>query len=185
MGALPLAMVSPLIVTVLPGLMLKMRDVPLVRCTVSRFAPGPVIVRCLSIVSWPLVRLIGLTMPPSNVIVLPGHASMIAWRKLPAPLSPLLVTVIGVAVQAVNDLRDGIARARIVVGPGAVDRGDAVRAGAERRGRELRRAGVARADAQVTAAPRLLAPSLNCTVPFGVVEPCVGVTVAVKVIDSP
>ena len=44
----------------------------------------------------PLVITIGLTTNPGfmlNVIVLPGQASIIAWRRLPGPLSALFVTI--------------------------------------------------------------------------------------------
>src|SRR6185295_7239303 len=98
--ARPLASVNPLIVTVLVGLMLKRRNVPLVRCTVSRFAPGPGIVTWFVSASWPLVRPIGLTTDPmSNVLAAPPHASRIAWRRLPAPASAFVVTT-GFVVQA-------------------------------------------------------------------------------------
>src|SRR6185295_10973845 len=90
--ARPLASVNPLIVTVLVGLMLKRRNVPLVRCTVSTLAPGPLIVTSFVSVSWPLVRPIGLTTLPLNEIVVPLHASAIACRKLPAPASAFVVT---------------------------------------------------------------------------------------------
>src|SRR5204863_8569268 len=81
----PLLIVNPEIVT-LPKpscalvWMLKMRKEAVFgsveRRTVNTFAPGPVIVRSLSMVSWPLVRVIGLTTWfMSKVMVLPGQAS--------------------------------------------------------------------------------------------------------------
>src|SRR5215831_4804968 len=83
-------------VTVLPALILKTRKsdaAALSRCTVSVFAPDPEIVRFLPIVNSPEVRLI-VCGPAGRlkVIVAPSQASTIAWRKLPAPLSLVLVT---------------------------------------------------------------------------------------------
>src|SRR5215831_19203735 len=95
-GVCPLVIVSPEMVTVTPELMVKMRNsgVParLLRSTVSRFGPGPVIVRFLFITSVAVVNVIGLVTVFPNVIVLPSQASIIACLRDPAPLSPLLVT---------------------------------------------------------------------------------------------
>src|SRR5207237_9732817 len=65
---------------------------------VNSFAPGPWNVRFLSITSSPEVRVIGLVTWPgviSNVIVLPGQALAMIPRREPAPLSLLLVTMVG------------------------------------------------------------------------------------------
>src|SRR6185369_12913756 len=68
----------------------------LLRITVSRFAPGPSIVRLLLTSNSSLVSLIGLTTwDISKVIVLPGQAPLMIVRKEPAPLSLLLVTNVG------------------------------------------------------------------------------------------
>src|SRR6185369_9552723 len=70
--------------------------VALLRVTVSRFAPGPSIVRFLLINNSPVVRVIGLvTLDISKVIVLPAHAPLMIVRKEPGPLSLLLVTTVG------------------------------------------------------------------------------------------
>src|SRR5713226_2353189 len=99
----PLDTVKPDIVTVTPALIVKMRKsgVPpaVLRFTDSMFAPGPLIVRFLSISSSPLVSVIvaGPTevRPAAKVIVSPGQAVLIASRKLPAPVSLVLVTTVG------------------------------------------------------------------------------------------
>src|SRR2546425_474759 len=65
---------------------------------VNRLAPGPWNVRVLSSSSSPLVRVIGLVTWPgviSKVIVLPGQALAMIPRREPAPLSLLLVTMVG------------------------------------------------------------------------------------------
>src|SRR5215472_3624074 len=97
-------------VTVLPGLIVKMRNcgVPaaLLRSTVSRFAPGPVIVRFLSITRSAVVSVIGLVTVFPKVIVLPSQASIMACLSDPAPLSPLLVTT-GLVVQVTALTADG------------------------------------------------------------------------------
>src|SRR3954462_10373121 len=66
--------------------------------TVRRLAPGPVIVRFLLIASSPDARWIANapTPRPLNVMKSVAHASAIAWRRLPAPLSFVVVTT-GVA----------------------------------------------------------------------------------------
>src|SRR5205814_1893443 len=77
-----------------------------VLCTFKRFAPGPCIVRFLLITICPLVILIGLTtVDMSNVIVLPGQASMIAWRKLPAPASLLFNTTGSITQQPTTAIK--------------------------------------------------------------------------------
>ena len=86
----PLVMVTPEMVTVFPLLMLKTRLL-LLPLTVKRLAPGPVIVRFLLISSSPLVSVIVCT-PGSTVIVSLSAASAIASRKLPGPLSLVLLT---------------------------------------------------------------------------------------------
>jgi hypothetical protein len=83
--------VKPLIVAVAPWLMWKTRPPP-PPDTDSRAAPGPEIVTSLPISIWPDVNVIGLVTLPANVIVLPGHALNTACRKLPRPLSALVVT---------------------------------------------------------------------------------------------
>src|SRR5438309_7346984 len=60
-------------------------------CMVKRLAPGPVIVRFLSITNSPLVRVTVVTLG-AKVIVLPGEVSRIACRNDPGPLSFVLVT---------------------------------------------------------------------------------------------
>src|SRR5206468_991770 len=62
------------------------------RCTVKRLAPGPVMVRFLSITNSPLVRVTVVTLG-AKLIVSPGEASRIACRNDPGPLSLMLVTV--------------------------------------------------------------------------------------------
>ena len=64
--------------------------------TVKRLAPGPVMVRSLSITNSPLVRVTVVTLG-AKLIVSPGDASTIACRKEPDPLSFPLVTVMVVA----------------------------------------------------------------------------------------
>src|ERR1043166_1005883 len=68
------------------------------RWMVSTFAPGPWKVRFLSTSSSPEVSVIGeVTWPEvrSKVIVLPGQALAMIPRSEPAPLSLLLVTMVG------------------------------------------------------------------------------------------
>ena len=75
-----------------PGLMKKMRDVllPLIS---NWLAPGPLIVRFLSITNSPLVNVIVQGQPLRlNVMVSPALASIIAWRREPGPLSAVVVT---------------------------------------------------------------------------------------------
>ena len=94
---LPPEIVRPEMLTV-PDVMLKMRKfgVPaaVLRITVRRLAPGPVIVRFLSITNWADVS-VTLLRPAWNVIVAPSHACRIVSRKDPAPLSLLFVTTVG------------------------------------------------------------------------------------------
>src|SRR6266516_2795380 len=101
-GALPLAIVKPLIKALtLEEAILKMRKLPAPRRTVSRFAPGPLIVRFLLINNSPLVRLIGLTtLDISKVIVLPAHALAIMSRSELGPLSLLLLTTTLMVLQS-------------------------------------------------------------------------------------
>jgi hypothetical protein len=61
-------------------------------CTVKRVAPGPAMVRSLSITNSPLVRVTVVTLG-AKLIVSPGEAAMIACRKEPGPLSFPFVTV--------------------------------------------------------------------------------------------
>src|SRR5947207_2131996 len=95
----PLAIVKSEIVTGLTVLIVKIRKagVPAagLRTTVSRFAPGPVIVRPLSITNWADVSVMGLARPAAKVIMPPSQAWKIVSRKDPAPLSLLLVTTVG------------------------------------------------------------------------------------------
>src|SRR6266550_1451820 len=91
----PLAIVRPSSVTVAPeALMLKTR-VPLLPERVSRFAPGPLIVRFLLITNSPVVSVMGLARPAAKVIVPPSQAWKIVSRRDPAPLSLLFVTTVG------------------------------------------------------------------------------------------
>src|SRR5438552_8367266 len=91
----PLEIVRPEMFTTLPELILKMRKsgVPLavLRITVNRLAPGPVIVRLLSNSNSPDVNVMGLARPAAKVIVPPSQAWKIVSRKDPAPLSLLFV----------------------------------------------------------------------------------------------
>src|SRR5436309_2564165 len=91
----PLAIVRSDIATVLPDWILTTR-LTLFPLIVSTLAPGPLIVRFLSISSSPLVRVIvagpPAVRPEAKVIVSPGQAVLIASRKLPAPVSLVLVT---------------------------------------------------------------------------------------------
>jgi hypothetical protein len=92
---LPFEIVIPEIETVtVLELMWKTRAVMtlLSTCTVKRLAPGPVMVRFLSITNSPLVRVTVVTLG-AKVIVSPGKAFRIACRKEPAPLSFPFVTV--------------------------------------------------------------------------------------------
>ena len=59
---------------------------------VKRLAPGPVMVRFLSITNSLLVR-VTVAMLGAKLIVSPGEAARIACRKEPAPLSFPFVTV--------------------------------------------------------------------------------------------
>ena len=91
--------------------------------------------------SSPVVSTSGLTTVFANVIVLPGQASAMASRKLPAPLSPFVVTT-GLLMQiesmSVALLLPG------VVSRHATRRGDRRRIGkgSGRGGTEIRRDGV-------------------------------------------
>src|SRR5712672_3142905 len=71
----------------------KMRKDPAPR-TANRFAPGPLIVRLLSITNSPLTTLI-VVIPIAKLIVSPpeSEALRIACRSVPGPLSLPLVTV--------------------------------------------------------------------------------------------
>ena len=76
----------------------------MLRCTVKRSAPGPVIVRFLPITNSPLVRVTAVR-HGAKLIVSPDDALMIACRNEPRPLSFPFVTVIvaaGVSL-AVNE----------------------------------------------------------------------------------
>src|SRR5437773_368550 len=81
-------------VTVWPGLTWKIRKAAAAksRWTERTSAPGPLIVRFFVIASSPLVRMI-VELAMLNVIVSPFCAAASAWRNEPAPLSPVLVTV--------------------------------------------------------------------------------------------
>src|SRR5438067_2665930 len=108
----PRVMVKPDSATLkLPEAILKMRNpgasagIPSVlRRTVNRFAPGPLIVRFLLISNSPLVRLIVLR-PAAKLMVSPDAASRIACRNVPPPLSPPLVTMM-VAACAITPLKN-------------------------------------------------------------------------------
>src|SRR6266516_1348605 len=90
--ACPFAIVRLEIATVLPAATLNTRLL-LFPFIVRPLVVGPLMVRLLSINSSPPVRTIGLvTRDISKVILAPTQLSMIAWRKLPDPLSSLLVT---------------------------------------------------------------------------------------------
>jgi hypothetical protein len=84
---------GPVVAPGAPGLMKKTRDVlfPLI---VSWLAPRPWIVRFLPSAKSPLVSVIvhGQPLRP-KLIESPAAASAMACRKLPAPLSLVLVTV--------------------------------------------------------------------------------------------
>src|SRR6266446_554651 len=92
--AAPLLIVIPAMVTVWPGLTWKIRKAAAAtsRWTERTSAPGPLIVRFFVITSSPLVRMI-VELAMLNVIVSPFCAAASAWRNEPAPLSPVLVTV--------------------------------------------------------------------------------------------
>src|SRR6185369_17586897 len=65
---------------------------------VRRFAPGPVIVRFLSMSNSPVVKVIVCPFSAgSKLIVPPTQTLTIALRNEPAPLSLVLVTVTGFA----------------------------------------------------------------------------------------
>src|SRR5215510_14406833 len=64
---------------------------PASRVIVRPAGPGPLMTTFLDGTSSALVSVTVVT-DGWNVIVLPGHTSMSAWRKVPAPLSPPLVT---------------------------------------------------------------------------------------------
>lgn len=84
--------------------------------TVILSAP-PSMVRFLSIVSWALVSV--MVCPArlaSKVIVPSAHASAIAWRSEPAPLSALLVTVMLEAHPTVVEVVVGSMLVVVVVG---------------------------------------------------------------------
>ena len=91
--ALPFVIVRAEIVTVLPELMKNIRPAwwPSMDSTL---APGPLIVTLLFTVRWPLVNVMKPLTPAAKTIVSPLFAVAIASRKLPAPLSVVLVTVI-------------------------------------------------------------------------------------------
>src|SRR5207253_2257687 len=80
-GTFPPAMVKPEIVTLVLAPTSKTRKLGIIpkklRCMVSRFAPGPVIVRFLSITNSLLVRLT-VVRPAAKLIVSPGDAVAIA-----------------------------------------------------------------------------------------------------------
>src|SRR3989442_2862527 len=98
-ATIPFEMVKSENVTT-PGLAivtLKTRELLLPEI-VNRLAPGPWKVRFLSITSSPEVIVIGLVTWPgviSKVIVLPGQALAMIPRREPAPMSLLLVTMVG------------------------------------------------------------------------------------------
>src|SRR5437588_5512059 len=87
LGESPLEMVKPESVTV-PATMSKIRKrlAVTLRVTSNRFAPGPLIVRFLSINSSPLVSLIVMPAGREKPMVLPDDASLIAARKVQTPL---------------------------------------------------------------------------------------------------
>jgi hypothetical protein len=87
----PFEIVRPLIETVKAPFTRKTFDA-LFPETVSALAPGPVMVKFLVISIAPVVRVIGLARPAVKVIVLPSQASTTACRRLPLPLSLLVVT---------------------------------------------------------------------------------------------
>lgn len=101
---LPLERVRPEMLTVLPTEMVEMRnsDVPpaVLRWTVSRLTPGPLIVRFLLISNSPLVSVIVLLAGSEKVIVSPDTALEMASRSVhlitvhvPVPSSAVLFTV--------------------------------------------------------------------------------------------
>src|SRR5688572_30839250 len=101
---LPLLIVIPSSVAVTPLLIKNTLDklLPLID---NRPAPGPWIVRFLSITSWPDVRVIVCEvakMSGPKLIVPPAATSAIACRRLPAPLSFVLVTVIVAALAVIS-----------------------------------------------------------------------------------
>jgi hypothetical protein len=86
-------MVSPEIVTVFDCPTWKTR-LPLFALTVSLVAPGPEITRLLLINSSPLVRVIVAGNESAKLMLSFAPAAAIAARKVPGPLSAVLVTVI-------------------------------------------------------------------------------------------
>ena len=97
-------------VTVLE-LMLKTRTLMTLAftCTVKRLAPGPVMIRFLSITNPPLVTVTVVRLG-AKLIVSPGEAAMIACRKEPDPLSFPFVTVMVAAGMSVAPNRSAETR---------------------------------------------------------------------------
>src|SRR2546423_8059955 len=96
-SAFPLAMVSLEMVLKPPEVIWKIPKLVLaaaLRCTVNKFAPGPLIVIALLINNASLVRLIGLITLEAKVIVSPSQALAKMERSEPGPLSLLLVTTV-------------------------------------------------------------------------------------------
>src|SRR5438034_9341655 len=98
-ATVPFEMVKSAYVTIfgLAIVTLKTRELLLPEI-VNRLAPGPWKVRFLSISNSPVVSVIGLVTWPgvrSKVIVLPGQALAMIPRREPAPMSLLLVTMVG------------------------------------------------------------------------------------------
>ena len=85
---------------------------------VNRFEPGPMIVRCLSLIASgvlavPIVIVRGtLNKSGSNTTVSPLAAEVIAWRNEPAPVSLALVTVRMAAWAAPAPIRIAVAMRR-------------------------------------------------------------------------
>src|SRR5262249_5882678 len=94
-AALPLAIVSLSMVTVAPALTVKTRLAPL-PLTVNLLAPRPSMVTLVVTLSGPVISLIVAPLRLlSKRIVSPLPAEPRAARSEPGPLSPALVTVIG------------------------------------------------------------------------------------------
>ena len=83
---------SPARVTATAPVMLKTR-LAWLPLTARLFAPGPLIVRALSIVSWPWARVIVPVTPGARVITAPDDAKAIASRNVQPSLTPASVHV--------------------------------------------------------------------------------------------
>jgi hypothetical protein len=95
-----------------------MRKIPnsgalVLRCTVKRFAPGPVMVRFLSITNSPLVR-VTVVMLGETLTVSPEAALRIACRNEPGPLSsPFVAVTVAAGVSVALNNSTAIAQAAL------------------------------------------------------------------------